>query len=67
MWRQKDYRNKTCSHKCAGKLVGKVDWESINLEEIMLDLDCKFVAIGKLLGCSDNAVRKRAIKERLWS
>jgi len=54
------YHNKYCSLVCSGKHHGKINWNSINLEnEIKNRSMC---SIAEQLGCSDNAVRKRLIK-----
>jgi len=58
--------NKTCSRSCAAKLVGKIDWESIDLETLLWEQDFNFSAVGRLLDCSGAAVSKRAIKLGLW-
>lgn len=51
---------KTCSRKCAANLPRKIDWGSVDLE---IELKTKSMCqIGRELGCSDNAVRKRAKK-----
>jgi len=53
-------RTKYCSLDCAHKSKIKIDWDSINLlEEIKTK---SLLKIGKELGCSDNAVRKRLKK-----
>lgn len=58
--------NKTCSHVCAGKLTGKVDWSSVDLYNLLKVRQMSLSAIGRLLGVSDNAVRKRAKKLNLY-
>ena len=46
--------------ECAIKRSEKVDWESINLRKLLQEKN--LCAIGRMLGVSDNAVRKRALK-----
>lgn len=55
--------NVTCSRSCAAKRRGKVDWDSVNLEEMLENMS--MVQIGKKFGVSDIAVRKRAKKLKL--
>lgn len=57
---KKPKTNKTCSHKCAATLANKADWDSINLEDLLIKHSK--VEIGKMLGVSDKAVHKRAKK-----
>lgn len=56
---------KTCSHSCAGKLTGKVNWDSVDLYNLLCVKKLSFSAIGRQLNISDNAVRKRAKKLNL--
>lgn len=56
---EKNVNLKHCSVKCAGKAQRKVDWENTNVLEILESTSYNFVQAGKLLGVSDNAVRKR--------
>lgn len=58
--KEKKRWNKTCSSSCAAKMKGKVDWDSVNLQELLLKHS--FVEIGNMLDVSDVAVRKRAKK-----
>lgn len=59
--KQKPLYNTTCSRECAAKLNGKISWDKIDLKKMFDDgLNCS--EIGRLLNCSDVAVRKRAIK-----
>jgi hypothetical protein len=58
--KEKSILNKTCSLECSAKVRYKVDWDSIDLaNEIKHKSYCQ---IGRELGCSDSAVRKRAVK-----
>lgn len=50
----------TCSLMCSGKKARHVDWDSVNLGEMIGRMT--YVAIGESLGISDSAVRKRALK-----
>lgn len=55
---EKSIINITCSHACAAKLSWKVNWDNVDLKkELQTKSYCK---IADELGCSDNAVRKRA-------
>lgn len=60
---EKDNHNITCSKKCAAKRSRKVDWELIDLGELLKSKN--FSNIGDMLGISDTAVRKRAKKLKL--
>ena len=57
--------NKTCSHSCAGKLAGKVNWEEVDLNKLINIEKRSLCSIGRDLGVSDNAVRKRIKKIKL--
>lgn len=52
---------KTCSHKCSAKLSRKVDWDNVDLGSL-LEEHKSFTKVGKILGISDSATRKRARK-----
>lgn len=61
--------NKVCNQSCGaewqakqGKKSNYFPWEDYDLEKLLKDNSHNFSAIGRLLGVSDNAVRKRAIK-----
>ena len=57
--------NKTCSLECGGKVRYHILWNEKELIQ-MIDVEHKpFTKIGELLGCSDNAVRKRYLKIKL--
>lgn len=49
----------TCSRTCAGKRARRVDWDSINLKNLVQTIG-SWTLIGDQLGISANAVRKRA-------
>lgn len=49
--------NKTCSHNCAAKLSGKVNWDKIDLTELKKTMTN--VQISEILDISEAAVRKR--------
>lgn len=59
--KDKPITNKYCSLSCAGKNTRKVDWDNVNLKEL-LDKFKSYVAVGKHLGISDQGVKKRAKK-----
>lgn len=50
---------KHCSVECAGMAQRRVDWESTDVLLILESTNFNFVQAGKLLGVSDNTVRKR--------
>lgn len=51
---------KTCSIKCRSVKISKVDWSLFDLKEMKKKMST--LAISKLIGVSDNAVRKRMKK-----
>jgi hypothetical protein len=51
----------TCSHICAQKKKEIINWDSVNLEEL-LKSGKSYVAIAELVGLSNVSVRKRAKK-----
>lgn len=53
----------TCSQKCAKKKISKLNWDEIDLEELYKKNS--ILGIGKILGVSDNAVRKHLKKRGL--
>lgn len=57
----KPIRNKTCSHKCAGKSRSKINWDKINLKELLIKHK-SYLKVGDILGVSDVAVRKQINK-----
>lgn len=59
----KPKRQKTCSLKCSGKLSRKIDWDQIDLPQLLKTLS--IVKIAEKLGCSDVAVHKRLKKLNL--
>ena len=52
---------KTCSNKCAGTLARKVDWDSIDVNELLSSYR-NAEQVGNFLGISGAAVRKRIKK-----
>lgn len=62
---QKAKRNKTCSHKCAAKLTGTIEWGSVDLKKLLEKYNYNCAAVGRILDVSDNTVRKRAKKLKL--
>ncbi len=53
--------NKTCSTKCAATLSRTVDWDSIDLENL-LSVYKTYAGVARVLNISDAAVRKRTLK-----
>lgn len=53
----------TCSQKCANIKNRKIDWDQIDLEELYKHNS--ILKIGRMLGVSDNAVRKHLKKRNL--
>ncbi len=62
--KQKPKYNKTCSRNCAAKLSRKVDWNNIDLEQ-MLKMFGTTIAVADELELSNKAVIKRAKKLNL--
>lgn len=58
---KKNY-NKTCSLNCAAKLSRTVDWDSVDLENLLKTCNNNFSEVGRRLNVSGNAVKKRAKK-----
>ena len=56
----KSNRNKTCSYVCAGKLSRKINWDKIDLLDIIKTKSV--LKLAKELGCSDAAIYKRLKK-----
>lgn len=54
----KHFEGVTCSRTCAGRKSRKVDWDNYDIMALLQE-GHNFSSIGKLVGCSDNAVRKR--------
>lgn len=61
--KQKPIENRYCSLACSGKSKFKVDWDAINLGEMLKTKS--ILQIGKEIGCSDGAVHKRLKKLKL--
>lgn len=59
----KPIKHKTCSQNCARIKNQKINWEDINLKELMKKHSN--VVIGKMLGVSETTVRKHIIKNNL--
>lgn len=57
---EKPKSQKTCSRKCSSKLTGTIDWDQYDLHE--LTSKYSFEKIGRIIGCSGAAVKKRYIK-----
>ncbi len=56
----KPVSQKYCSYKCAGKAHYRIDWDNIDLRNLMIDKS--ILQIAEELGCSDGAVHKRLKK-----
>lgn len=54
--------NKTCSYSCAAKLSRKVDWDSIDLRDMLMVQKMPIAQIADHLNISWGAVKKRAVK-----
>jgi len=52
----------TCSRSCAAKKSRKVDWDNIDVIDLIDNKKLSYVKIGESLGVSDVAVKKRYIK-----
>ncbi len=61
--KEKQKKSVTCSQTCAKIKNRKVDWEKVDLEKLYKTKS--LVAIGKMLGVSDNAVRKHLKKKKI--
>lgn len=57
----KPINNRTCSLRCAGKLRSKINWEEVNLSELLV-LYKNPEQVGKFLNVSGAAVRKQLKK-----
>jgi len=59
----KPKQQKTCSVQCGGKLARKIDWDNVDLPQLLEKLS--IVKIAEKLGCSDVAIHKRLKKLNL--
>jgi len=57
--KEKHNHNTTCSKTCAATLSGKIDWDSIDIVDMIENQKLTKISIGEKLGCSDAAVGKR--------
>ena len=57
--KEKNTALKHCSVECASKAQMRLDWENIDVLKVLESTNFNFVQAGKLLGVSDNTVRKR--------
>jgi len=55
-------KQKTCSYKCAAQMARKYDWDSVDLYDLYVVKKMSKLAISKIVGCSDVAVKKRLKK-----
>ena len=60
----KPIHNITCSKQCAAKKSNKVDWDNVDILEL-LKIYKSYSKVGQFLGVSDVAVKKRAKKLKL--
>lgn len=58
--KEKRVKLKTCSTVCSHKQTAKVDWEKVDLPTLLTEKS--YEAIGRQLGCTGVAVKKRAKK-----
>lgn len=61
--KEKQENMSTCSVECAGIKRSKVEWSAIDIKQLLSDNNGNYSAVGRILGISDNAVRKRLKKE----
>jgi hypothetical protein len=59
---EKSIWNKTCSLKCHAKIRQKVDWDNIDLIDLVENQNKSYSSIARDLGISNVAVRKRYLK-----
>jgi hypothetical protein len=57
--KQKENRNRFCSLSCAASTKQKVDWDSINLIDLIENQKIPKTKIAEMMHCSDQAVNKR--------
>lgn len=57
--KQKDNRNIYCSLSCAASTKGKVNWDSIDLIDLIENQKIPKTKIADMMNCSDQAVNKR--------
>lgn len=62
---QKSKRKKFCGAKCANKFKQRVDWDNIDLHDLLFIKKMTVYAIGKMLNINGNSVIKRAKKLNL--
>lgn len=60
--KEKPIHQKTCSHECAAKKARKVDWDKIDLKDLINKKHSNWTHIGDEIGVSGTAVKKRAKK-----
>lgn len=51
-------QNKFCSQKCSHKAQQKIDWDRLSLDDLLKENKNNVCAVARILGVSDNAVRK---------
>lgn len=57
--KQKETKNKYCSLSCASSTKGKVDWDTIDLIDLIENQKIPKTRIADMMHCSDQAVYKR--------
>ena len=57
--------SKTCSNKCFARLRSKIDWDNLNLEEMLKTKT--YAEIGREIGCMGNIVKKHSLRRGLKS
>ena len=54
--------NTTCSISCGAKIRYKINWDEIDLNKLMEENNNSYRAVGRVIGISDNSVKKRWLK-----
>lgn len=57
--KQKETRNKYCSLSCAASTQGKINWNSVDLIDLIENQKLSKTKIANMMNCSDQAVNKR--------
>lgn len=63
--KQKIKVNGFCSKECASKHREKIDWSKVDLHDLLKVKKMKLTEIGRLIGVTDNSVKKRARKLKI--
>ena len=59
------HNKKYCSPACSSKSRERINWDEIDLAQIIKENNGNFSKIGRILGVTDNAIRKQARKREL--